>query len=58
MAGTDMAKSLYSAAMSADGFIAGPGGDLSWLDGEGEGEAFGGRCHLRRRYSCRRTRLR
>lgn len=26
-----MAKMLYSATMSLDGFIAGPGGDLSWL---------------------------
>lgn len=26
-----MAKVLYSAAMSLDGFIAGPGGDMSWL---------------------------
>jgi dihydrofolate reductase len=26
-----MAKFLYSAAMSVDGFIAGPGGDMSWL---------------------------
>ena len=26
-----MAKTLYSAAMSLDGFIAGPGGDMSWL---------------------------
>ena len=26
-----MAKVLYSAAMSLDGFIAGPGGDISWL---------------------------
>jgi dihydrofolate reductase len=26
-----MAKLLYSAAMSLDGFIAGPGGDMSWL---------------------------
>jgi dihydrofolate reductase len=26
-----MAKFLYSAAMSLDGFIAGPGGDVSWL---------------------------
>jgi dihydrofolate reductase len=26
-----MAKFLYSAAMSLDGFIAGPGGDMSWL---------------------------
>jgi len=31
-----MAKVLYSAAMSLDGFIAGPGGDMSWL-----GEHFG-----------------
>ena len=28
--GTSMAKFLYSAAMSLDGFIAGPGGDMSW----------------------------
>jgi dihydrofolate reductase len=26
-----MAKILYSAAMSLDGFIAGPGGDMSWM---------------------------
>ena len=26
-----MAKVIYSAAMSLDGFIAGPGGDMSWL---------------------------
>ncbi|ONI70803.1 deaminase [Actinosynnema sp. ALI-1.44] len=26
-----MAKTLYSVSMSADGFIAGPGGDMSWL---------------------------
>lgn len=26
-----MGKLLYSAAMSLDGFIAGPGGDMSWL---------------------------
>lgn len=26
-----MAKTLYSATMSLDGFIAGPGGDMSWL---------------------------
>jgi dihydrofolate reductase len=26
-----MGKLLYSATMSADGFIAGPGGDMSWL---------------------------
>ena len=26
-----MAKFLYSAAMSLDGFITGPGGDMSWL---------------------------
>lgn len=26
-----MAKTLYSVAMSLDGFIAGPGGDMSWL---------------------------
>jgi dihydrofolate reductase len=26
-----MAKILYSATMSLDGFIAGPGGDMSWL---------------------------
>lgn len=26
-----MAKLLYSATMSVDGFIAGPGGDMSWL---------------------------
>src|SRR6185295_14560707 len=26
-----MAKVLYSATMSLDGFIAGPGGDMSWL---------------------------
>ncbi|WP_049565792.1 hypothetical protein [Nonomuraea sp. SBT364] len=25
-----MAKMLYSATMSLDGFIAGPGGDMSW----------------------------
>lgn len=32
-----MAKVLYSATMSLDGFIAGPGGDMSWLT-----EYFGG----------------
>jgi dihydrofolate reductase len=26
-----MAKFLYSAAMSLDGFISGPGGDMSWM---------------------------
>lgn len=26
-----MAKTLYSATMSLDGFITGPGGDMSWL---------------------------
>lgn len=26
-----MAKLLYSATMSLDGFIAGPGGDASWM---------------------------
>ncbi|MQA08610.1 MAG: dihydrofolate reductase [Pseudonocardiaceae bacterium] len=26
-----MGKALYSATMSLDGFIAGPGGDMSWL---------------------------
>lgn len=26
-----MARTLYSATMSVDGFIAGPGGDMSWL---------------------------
>jgi hypothetical protein len=26
-----MAKFLYSAAMSLDGFISGPGGDVSWM---------------------------
>ena len=26
-----MSKLLYSASMSLDGFIAGPGGDMSWL---------------------------
>jgi riboflavin biosynthesis pyrimidine reductase len=26
-----MAKFLYSAAMSLDGFIAGPDGDVSWM---------------------------
>jgi dihydrofolate reductase len=26
-----MAKFVYSAAMSLDGFIAGPGGDMSWM---------------------------
>src|ERR1700754_2517008 len=29
--GPPMAKFLYSAAMSLDGFIAGPGGDASWM---------------------------
>jgi dihydrofolate reductase len=29
--GIYMAKFLYSAAMSLDGFIAGPGGDMSWM---------------------------
>jgi dihydrofolate reductase len=28
-----MGKLLYSASMSLDGFIAGPGGDMSWLTG-------------------------
>ena len=28
-----MAKFLYSAAMSVDGFIAGPGGEMAWLAG-------------------------
>ncbi len=28
-----MAKLLYSATMSVDGFIAGPGGDASWMTG-------------------------
>ena len=28
-----MSKLLYSATMSVDGFIAGPGGDMSWLAG-------------------------
>jgi dihydrofolate reductase len=28
-----MARMLYSATMSLDGFIAGPGGDMSWLTG-------------------------
>ncbi|PRX48576.1 dihydrofolate reductase [Prauserella shujinwangii] len=28
-----MARLLYSATMSLDGFIAGPGGDMSWLTG-------------------------
>ena len=27
-----MATVLYSATASLDGFIAGPGGDMSWLD--------------------------
>jgi hypothetical protein len=26
-----MGEVLYSATMSLDGFIAGPGGDMSWL---------------------------
>jgi len=26
-----MTRFLYSAAMSLDGFIAGPGGDMSWV---------------------------
>lgn len=26
-----MAKMLYSVTMSVDGFIVGPGGDMSWL---------------------------
>ena len=26
-----MAKTLFSATMSLDGFIAGPGGDMSWM---------------------------
>ncbi|MFB9931573.1 dihydrofolate reductase, partial [Amycolatopsis halotolerans] len=26
-----MGKLLYSAAMSLDGYIAGPGGDMGWL---------------------------
>jgi dihydrofolate reductase len=29
-----MSKLLYSASMSLDGFIAGPGGDMSWLAGD------------------------
>ena len=29
--GSAMAKVMYSATMSLDGFIAGPGGDMSWL---------------------------
>ena len=29
-----MSKLLYSATMSLDGFIAGPGGDMSWLAGQ------------------------
>jgi len=33
-----MARLLYSAAMSLDGFIAGPGGDMGWL-----GRFMGGR---------------
>lgn len=28
-----MAQLIYSAAMSTDGYIAGPGGDMSWLAG-------------------------
>lgn len=28
-----MAKTLYSVTMSVDGFIAGPGGDMSWMSG-------------------------
>ena len=32
-AGEIMGKVLYSATMSLDGFIAGPGGDMSWLAG-------------------------
>lgn len=28
-----MTKLRYSASMSLDGFIAGPGGDMSWLSG-------------------------
>jgi dihydrofolate reductase len=28
-----MAKFLYSVAMSLDGFVAGPGGDMSWMTG-------------------------
>ena len=28
-----MGKVLYSVSMSLDGFIAGPGGDMSWLTG-------------------------
>jgi dihydrofolate reductase len=28
-----MGKTLYAATMSLDGFIAGPGGDMSWLTG-------------------------
>jgi dihydrofolate reductase len=26
-----MGKTIYTASMSLDGFIAGPGGDMSWL---------------------------
>jgi dihydrofolate reductase len=33
-----MAKLIYSAAMSLDGFIAGPGGDMSWLSEHVGGE--------------------
>jgi dihydrofolate reductase len=33
-----MAKLIYSAAMSLDGFIAGPGGDMSWLTEHAGGE--------------------
>ena len=40
-----MATLIYSAAMSLDGFIAGPGGDMSWLAPHvgGADPAFGGR---------------
>jgi dihydrofolate reductase len=31
MKGRSVAKLLYSATMSLDGYIAGPGGDMSWL---------------------------
>ena len=37
-----MAKLLYSATASLDGFIAGPGGDMSWLTDYLSGEQPGG----------------
>ena len=56
-----MAKVLYSATMSLDGFIAGAGGDMSWMTeylganpagdevARATGSILAGRTHLRRR---------